>query len=127
MPDTPTLVTIRGGLTLVDAQLLKLRLERAGIFCHVANEYTAQLGNGRLGMSASSVWVQVREADAARAREIVEEQTDRLSEIDDWVLEDQVEETENCPVCGSEQIEYAAGAGNAIGGECRACGAKWTL
>ena len=127
MPDAPNLTTIRGGLTLVDAELLKLRLHRAGIFCHLANQYAAQLGNGRLGLSASAVWVQVSERDVERAREIIDAQTDRLSEIDDRVLEDQAEESEHCPVCGSDQIEYAAGAGDTIGGECRACGAIWTL
>ena len=127
MSDTPNLVTIRGGLTLVDAGLIKLRLERAGIFCYLANQYASQLGNGRLGLSASAVWVQVSNLDEERAREIIDEQTDRLSEIDDRVLEDQAEETENCPVCGSDRIEYAAGAGDTIGGECHNCGAAWTL
>jgi len=121
--DTPELVTIRGGLSSLDAGALKLRLERAGIYCHLANEYTAKLSRGQVG----GVWIQVPSTQVERATTLLATDHDELPEIDADLLEAEAEDSELCPTCDSDQIEYASGAGNSIAGNCRACGHQWTL
>ena len=124
---TPNLVTVRFCASLIDAQMVKLRLDRAGMFCHLANEYLARLDRGAIGSSAGFIWVQVPDFEAERARAILDQQQDELSEIDASVLDTKAAESENCPSCGSARIEYNADKSGATRGVCRACAHRWAL
>jgi hypothetical protein len=124
---TPNLVTIRTCASLIDAEVFKLRLECAGIFCCVANEYSSTLGYNGLGGTGRTVWLQVPEFEAVQARAILDLQPDDLSEIDDSILDAEAAASQICPTCMSAQIEYVADSGSGIVGVCRSCSHEWPL
>ena len=65
--------------------------------------------------------------EVQRATALLASNQNELPEIDADLLEEEAEDSELCPACDSDQIEYASGANNAIAGHCRACGHQWTL
>jgi hypothetical protein len=102
---------------------MRLRLERAGITCYFANEYTARFNRSPLG----GIWIQVASSDAERAEALLAQNSDELSEIDADVLEAAADVGDRCPECGSDGVEYASGAGNTILGICQRCHQQWTM
>lgn len=125
----PNLVTVAQCWTEVEAELLRSRIERAGIRCHLANQQIRGASGGAMtGYHAVYVWVQVAEGDVERARQIVAAPAPELSDDEEQDLDALAEAAGHCPVCGSEEVAFEETfAGGSVKGRCLACRHHWLL
>ena len=104
----PDLVLIRTTMHTTEADLIKARLEAAGIPVFLKNYETIN-ANWFYANALGWVQVMVREQDAARARQILDEAAEEIV-IDDLPEEEGVEFIEEdvvvCPQCGSTNVHY---------------------
>lgn len=121
------MITIASFDTPTHASLLRIRLEQEGIACVLANEQYNSVARGLASGSVGSVgvWLQVREQDAERARQILQE-VSAATGADDTELEQQAEASLRCPKCHSGDVEYQESATGFEGG-CAACGHRCEL
>ena len=130
----PDLVTIEQCANNIDADLLKMRLERAGIPVVLANQHIRN-ARGGLGGFAFYIWVQVPEEDAERARKIAAERPADLDEAEERELTARAEAADDCPACGSNDTRFeeataappGAFTSASVIGVCGACGHRWHL
>ena len=122
------MITIASFDTPTHASLLRMRLEQEGIPCVLANEQYNSVARGLASGSAGAtgVWLQVREQDAERAQQILQEASAATNAMDDAELEQQAEAFLQCPECHSEEVEYQESATGFVG-TCAACGHRWEL
>jgi DNA-directed RNA polymerase subunit RPC12/RpoP len=104
----PDLVLIRTTMHTTEADLIKARLEAAGIPVFLKNYETIN-ANWFYANALGWVQVMVREQDAARARQILDEAAgetviDELPEGDEVEFID--EDVVVCPQCGSTNVHY---------------------
>ena len=96
------LITIASFINIIDAQLLRARLESSGIKCFIADENTVAI-NWLYSNFIGGVKVQVLEKDLEKAKEIFEEKP-----VVSETLESQVKNAsmDACPECGSSSVYY---------------------
>ncbi len=125
----PELVNIAQCWTDVEAELLRSRLERAGIHCHLANQQIRNTTGGAMtGYHAVYIWVQVAAPDAVRARGIAEEPPAPLTPDEEQDLDALAEAAGHCPACGSDNVTFEETfAGGPVKGRCLACRHHWVL
>ena len=94
----------------------------------LANEQYNSVARGFASGSSGwvGVWLQVREQDAERAQQILQEASAGINALDDAELEQQAEASLQCPECHSEELEYQESA-TGFAGTCAACGNRWEL
>jgi hypothetical protein len=127
-PDAPVpMVAVAAVFNLTEAQLIRMRLEQAGLEVLLTDENVARLHYG-YGIAAGGVKILVKSQDAELARAV----------LDDPPLPFE----RPCPSCGSSDVSREArllrGATIAVGlfmstpqaqlthkGRCRACGYSW--
>ena len=125
----PELVNIAQCWSNVDAELLRSRLERAGIHCHLANQQIRNTTGGAMtGYHAVYIWVQVAAPDEERARQIAAEKPDPLTPDEEQDLDALAEAAGHCPSCGSEDVVFEETfASGPVKGRCLACRHHWVL
>ena len=99
-PTSHNLVTIATFSQAPQAHVLRGRLESEGIPAFLADENTVT-ANWLYSTAVGGVKLQVREADAARAREVLG--------LEEAAPEDEEEDAEpdpTCPQCGSPNVSY---------------------
>ena len=96
------LTTVASFTDIIDAQLLKARLESSGIECFIADEYTVAI-NWLYSNFIGGVKVQVSEEDLERAKEIIDEKP-VISETPESQTKNA--STDVCPKCGSSSVYY---------------------
>lgn len=132
------LITVARFLTSIEAELLRMRLEREGVFCNLANlqlQNTSAAAGGFPGASVTQgAWLQVRAEDVEQAQAILSGASTGSSgseEAEQAALEAEAEAAARCPNCGGENVEYAekspGGAVSVVVGVCAACGSEWRL
>lgn len=134
----PGFVTIAQCQNDIEAELLRSRLERAGVRCRLANQQIRNASGGAMtGYHAVYIWVQVAEADVERARHIAGERPGALTLDEEQDMSALAEAAGRCPACGSENVAFAevaaeqrpgpAGPASVLEGSCAACGHRWLL
>ncbi len=107
-PPLPDLVTIRTTMHTTEADLIKARLEAAGIPVFLKNYETI---NANWFYASALGWIQVivREQDAARARSILDEASEETiieEPPDGEAIEFIEEDVMVCPRCDSTNVHY---------------------
>ncbi len=136
------MVTLARFLTSMEAELLRIRLEREGVSCRLANQQLQNMSGATGGFSPGAsvtqgVWLQVQAEDVERAQAILatigptgDDAKDSTAQNTNTALDEEAEAAVRCPFCGAENIEYtgsAIGATNVIVGVCGSCGSEWQL
>ncbi len=107
-PSLPELVMIRTVMHTTEADLIRARLEAAGIPVFLKNYETVN-ANWFYANALGWIQVMVREEDADRARQILEE-ADEETVIDELPEGEDIEFIEEdvvvCPSCGSTNVHY---------------------
>ncbi len=70
---TEKLITIAKLTNPAEAQIIRSRLEAEGIFCHIPDENVRGMMNPIYAIARGLVRIQVKESDAKRAKEILEQ------------------------------------------------------
>ncbi len=133
----PNLITIAQCRNDIEAELLRSRLERAGIRCRLANQQIRNATGGAMtGYHAVYIWVQVAAPDEERARRIAAEKPGALTPDEEQDMSALAEAAGRCPACGSENVDFAevaaeqpgpTGSASVLEGRCAACGHRWLL
>jgi hypothetical protein len=112
-----SLITVATFSQPIEGHLVRARLETEGIPCFLADAHTIS-ANWFYSNAIGGVKLQVRAADAQRARVLVEEELERhQSERDDidwtavdpdWTFDGSQadDDAHSCPTCGSTEVFY---------------------
>jgi hypothetical protein len=104
------LVTVATFGEVLAAQMCRARLASAGVRAFVADEHLSTLNPHYMG-AALGIRVQVRQADLARALEILKEAAERKDEDEGEDDDDEHDDGPRCPSCASRYsyFEWSAG------------------
>ncbi len=102
---TEELVTIATFSTAVEADLARARLESEGIECFLADEHTVTV-NWLYSQAVGGVKLQVREADAQRAVEILKGTSTLAEDAEGRETEETEGAKPRCPRCDSPDVHY---------------------